>query len=135
VQVVRLPVIDAHYTKKQLPVQAQREGTASSSLWADDDLDILIDLVLQDLGFGELSVLIGGQPDTSELTRLVQEILGKKHGGGGRICEWSRLKCWGASERCLYRRVGSRKMMRAQYLRAGEVKNGRRRCAQPCQGQ
>jgi hypothetical protein len=79
---MRLPVIDAHYTKKQLSIQTQREGTAGSALWPDDDLDILIDLVLQDLGFGELLVLVGSKPDASKLARLVQEILGKKHDGG-----------------------------------------------------
>jgi hypothetical protein len=82
VKIMRFSVIDAHYTKKQLAVQAQREGTAGSALWPDDDLDVLIDLVLQDLGFGELLVLVGGKPDAGKLARLVQEVLWKKHGGG-----------------------------------------------------
>jgi hypothetical protein len=81
-QVVRLPVINAHHTKKQLSVQTQGERTAGSPFWPNDDLDILIDLVLQNLGFGELLVLIGGEPDACELARLVKKIFGKKHGGG-----------------------------------------------------
>jgi hypothetical protein len=79
---VCLPVVDAHYTKEQLSIQSQCERTAGSPLWPNDDFDVLIDLVLQDLGFGELLVLIGGKPDASKLARLVQQILWKKHGGG-----------------------------------------------------
>ena len=57
-QVVRLLVVDAHFTKKQLRVQSQRERAASSHLWPDDDLAALWDLVLQDLGFGKLLLLV-----------------------------------------------------------------------------
>jgi hypothetical protein len=83
VEVVRLPVIYAHYTEQQLTVQSQCQRTAGSSLGSDDDLDVLINLVLQDLCLGELLVLIGGQPDTSKLARLEKQIFGKKHCGGG----------------------------------------------------
>jgi hypothetical protein len=82
VEVMRFSVINADYTKKKLSVKTQCEGTAGGSLWPDDDFDVLIDLVLQDLGFGKLLVLVGGKPDASKLARLVQQILWKKHGGG-----------------------------------------------------
>jgi hypothetical protein len=82
VKVMRFSVINAHYAEKKLSVQTQREGTASGSLWPDNDFDVLVDLVVQDLGFGELLVLVGGKPDTGKLARLVQEILWKKHDGG-----------------------------------------------------
>ena len=82
VEVVRLPVIDAHYAEQQLTVQSQCQRTAGSTLGPDDDLDVLINLVLQDLCLGELLVLISGQPDTSKLARLEKQILGKKHCGG-----------------------------------------------------
>lgn len=80
-QVVGFAVIDAHDTKKQLSVQTQRKRAAGGALGADDDLDVLVDLVLQHLGLGELLVLVGGQPDASQLARLEQEVLWKKHGG------------------------------------------------------
>jgi hypothetical protein len=83
VQVVRLPVVDAHDTKKQLAVQSQCQWPACSALGPDDDLDVFIDLVLQHLSFCELLVLIGGEPDTGQLAGFEQKVLGKKHGGGG----------------------------------------------------
>jgi hypothetical protein len=79
---VCLPVVDAHYTKEQLSIQSQCERTAGSPFWPNDDFDVLIDLVLQDLGFGELLVLVGSKPDAGKLSRFVQEIFGKKHRGG-----------------------------------------------------
>jgi hypothetical protein len=82
-EVVRLPMVDAHHTKEKLAIQAQGKRTAGSPLGPDDDLDILVNLVLQDLGLGELLVLVGSQPDACELAGLVQEVLWKKHGGGG----------------------------------------------------
>lgn len=103
-QVARFPVVDAHDTQKQLSVQAQGQRAAGGTLGPDDDLDVLIDLVLQDLGLCELLVLVGSQPDAGELARLEQEVLGKKHGGG-----WAGLfegdgGLWSC---CLCRRVGS----------------------------
>lgn len=57
-QVMGLLVVDAHFTKKQLRVQPQGEGAASSHLWSNDDLATLGNLVLQDLCFGELLLLV-----------------------------------------------------------------------------
>jgi len=82
VEVVRLPMVNAHHTEEKLAIQAQGKRTAGGPLGPDDDLDVLVNLVLQDLGLGKLLVLIGSQPDARELAGLVQEILWKKHGGG-----------------------------------------------------
>lgn len=110
-QVVGLPLVDAHNTKEQLAIQSQRERAASSSFGSDDDLNVLVDLVLQNLSFGELLVLVGGQPDAGKLARLEQEILWKKHVGGG---VWMvRRGAMGKSRVgrcCLRRRVSGERM-------------------------
>lgn len=67
VEVVRLPVVDAHYTKQQLTVQSQCQRAAGSPFRPNDNLDIFIDPVLQHLSFCKLFVLIGGKPDARKL--------------------------------------------------------------------
>lgn len=133
-QVVRFPVVDAHYTEQQLAVQSQGQRTASSTLRPDDDLNVFIDLVLQHLGLGELLVLVGGQPYASKLARLEEEVLGKEHGGGAWRLRLRGVKRWTRRRRCcLRRRVGS-KWMRKRYARADDFENRCQRFAQSSNG-
>lgn len=115
VEIVRLSVVDAHYAEKQLPIQTKCKWTAGSALWPDDDFNVFIDLVLQDLGFGQLFVLVGRQPDAGKLAGLVQEVFGKKHGGGRTKSRWCGVQVARRVGRCcLYRRVGGEGLRRQQ---------------------
>src|SRR4051794_39354698 len=82
-KITRLSTVNAHDTEEQRAAQAQRKGNSRSH----DFTNVFIDLVLQDLGFGEFFLHIGGHPDTGQRALTPEQFGGIKHGGYS-IIEW-----------------------------------------------
>ncbi len=76
-QVTRLSGVDTDHTQEELPGEAQSHRRL---IRVDDRIDAVFDGGLEDVGFGELALEVGGEPDAGEGACFGEEGLGVEHG-------------------------------------------------------
>ena len=76
-EVLGLPRVDSHHTQQKMAGSAERH----LHLGLKDALDGLLDVGLEDVGFGQLLVPMGGQPNSGQRALLGQDEVGVEHPG------------------------------------------------------